>query len=151
MKAKPRGSTKGLKARSDVVKLVNTEKLVGAIKQLSDEKPNEAWTFLEVSRIAGLKSTVAINSSWNSHIKLQIKHHNESLNYKNDISVSASPSQRLAGLKLQRLRAELLICQKQRDDALSRIAVYAADADYYKNKCADLTRIVDRLKALRAE
>lgn len=147
MKAKPRGSIKGLKARSDIVKQLNSDKLLDALNQLAAEKPNEAWTLLEVSRIAGLKSTVAINSVWNAHVKLKVKQHNESIQYDTDLEVVEQISERLSFRDRQSLRSDLIICQKQRNEALSKIAIFAADAEYHKKKCADLARIVDRLQA----
>lgn len=151
MKAKPRGNVVGLKKNREDLKASNTAAMMEVITQLRIEKPTSKWTYKEVWSRAGLKSQIALDSVWNAHVRAEIEAHNARV--RSLLVEGASVSGAVAYDKdlVRSLRDELRICRNQRDQALSRIAQFAADTKYFKDKCEDLTKIVDRLRSNRPE
>lgn len=151
MRAKPRGSVIGLKKNREDLKASNTEAMMGVIAQLRIEKPTSKWAYREVWSRAGLKSQIALDSPWNAHVRAEIEAHNARL--RNLPAEGALVPGALAYDRdlVKSLREELRICKAQRDQALSRIAQFAADAEYFKKQCQDLTKTVDRLRSARAD
>lgn len=151
MRAKPRGSFIGLKKNREDLKARNTAALMSVIAQLRIEKPMSKWTYKEVWSRAGLKSQIALDSAWNAHVRAEIGAHNARVR---SFPAGGAP---LPGAPtydrdlVKSLREELRICKNQRDQALSRIAQFAADAEYFKKQCEDLKKIVARLRGNRAE
>lgn len=146
MRAKPRGSFIGLSKNREDLKARNTEAMMGVIAELRVEKHASKWLFKEVWSRAGLKSQIALDSPWNAHVRAEIEAHNARVR---SLTPEGAPGPR--GLiydmdLLKSLKEELRICKAQRDQALSQIAQFAADTDYFKKKCDDLTRTVDRLR-----
>lgn len=146
MRGKPRGSIIGLLRHRDDQRDQNTSAMVEVIQLLQSEKPNIKWTYKDVWSRAGLKSPNSLSSPWNAHIRAEIDSHNQLVSS----SISADPYGGLT--KAERdvvglLRAELKVCKAQRDDALARIAQFAADADFFKKQCDDLKKAVARLKS----
>lgn len=151
MKAKPRGSVVGLKKNREDLKASNTAAMMGVIAQLRIEKPTSKWTYKEVWSRAGLKSQIALDSIWNAHVRAEIEAHNaRALNLPDEGALAPKALTYEKDL-VKSLREELRICKNQRDKALSRIAQFAADTKYFKNKCEDLTKTVDRLRSSRSE
>ena len=145
MKGKPRGSVIGLLKHRDEQRDQNTSAMVEVIRLLQSDKPNTKWTYKDVWSRAGLKSPNSLRSSWNAHIRAEIDSHNQF----GSSTRSSKPSEGL--IKAEKdlvglLRAELKVYKAQRDDALARIAQFAADADFFKKQCDDLKKAVARLK-----
>jgi hypothetical protein len=149
VRAKPRGSIIGLKKNREDLKARNTEAMMGVIAQLRIEKPASKWWYKEVWSRAGLKSQIALDSPWNAHVRAEIETHNARI-----LCLAPEVIFGPRGLVydkdlLKSLKDELRICKEQRDKALSRIAQFAADTDYIKRKCDDLTKTVERLRGKR--
>lgn len=151
MKGKPRGSVSGLKKNRDDLKVKNTASMMNVIAKLRIEKPTKKWTYKEVWTRAGLKSQIALDSAWNAHVRAEIEAHN--LRVCNISAVGPKHSERPAADRdlLKSLKEELKICESQRDQALARIALYAADAQYYKDQWADLDKTVKRLRGRESD
>ncbi|MDT4888983.1 hypothetical protein FQZ97_1256230 [compost metagenome] len=47
----------------------------------------------------------------------------------------------------EELRKQVEVMRKERDQALSKIAIYEAETDFYKRKCEGLLRVNERLRA----
>lgn len=145
MRGKPRGSVIGLLKHRGDQQDQNTSAMVEVIRLLQSEKPTTKWTYKEVWSRAGLKSPNSLGSPWNAHIRAEIDSHNQLVSS----SKSAKPYGKLTKAEIDLvglLRAELKVCKVQRDDALARIAQFAADADFFKKQCDDLKKTVARLK-----
>jgi len=147
VRAKPRGSVRGLKKNREDLKSFNTEALMAVIAQLRIEKPTGKWSYKEVWSRAGLKSQIALNSPWNSHVRAEIEKHNARLRNSPAEDFPTASGKDLLGA----LREELRSCRAQRDQALSQIAQFAADTEYFKKQYLDLKKIVDRLRSEPAE
>ena len=145
MKGKPRGSVTGLLKHRDNQKDLNTAAMLEALRQLQKEKPTSKWKYKDVWSRAGLQSPVSLNSPWNAHVRAEIDSHNQNLHSSGSQHSSLALSKEERDI-VMRLREELKVCQAQRSDALMRLAQFAADADYYRNKCSDLERANERLK-----
>lgn len=151
MRAKPRGSVIGLKKNREDLKASNTSAMMNVIAQLRIEKPTSKWSYKEVWSRAGLKSQIALDSVWNAHVRAEVEAHNARVRSFPDEGVSLPRALTYDRDLVKSLREELRICKSQRDQALSRIAQFAADAEYFKKQCEDLTKIVARLRGNRAE
>lgn len=143
MKKKPRGSTAGLRKLQEDTKKQNSEAMMTIIRQLRIESPARKWTYREVWSKAGLKSQVALDSPWNTHIRNLIDEHNLEIKAKEIVNPSKTNIDKTSKNYIRELR-EL---KRQRDAALSKIASYAADVHYYKKKLSDLTIRFERYKA----
>lgn len=143
MKNKPRGSTAGLRKIQEDTKKQNSEAMMTIIFQLRIESPTRKWTYREVWSKAGLKSQVALDSPWNTHIRNLIDEHNLDIKAKKSVNTSTTNIEDPSNKYIRELR-EL---KRQRDTALSKIASYAADVLYYKKKLSDLTIRFERYKA----
>ncbi|MEE4138731.1 hypothetical protein [Pseudomonas viridiflava] len=145
MKGKPRGSTSGLEDYHNRLRSDNTASMLKVIDRLKMDKPHSKWTYKEVWIGAGLKSKIALDSIWNSHIRAAIDIHNQRV----DSLTTVNGGDILAADKpvIQALRKQVKTLREQRDQALALIAQYSADTDYYKRKSNDLQNSVDRLKS----
>ncbi len=146
---KPRGSQEGLKKNRECLKAKNTEAMWKVVVWLRKEKPNTLWSYKEVWSAAGLKSNVALNSSWNSHIREAIDAHNSKLREDAELGPLAQSQRKTLRMANRELRLQLDAMKKERDHALSKIAVFEAEADFYKRKCEGLLKINERLRGKR--
>jgi len=87
---KPRGSLVGLKENREALKVKNTEAMLKVVEKLGKEKPDALWSYKDVWSGAGLKSNVALNSPWNSHVRDAIDAHNSSIREASELEVFAS-------------------------------------------------------------
>ncbi|OPE29840.1 hypothetical protein APB20_35005 [Pseudomonas aeruginosa] len=144
---KPRGSQEGLKKNRELLKVKNTEAMWSVVVRLRKESPNSLWSYKEVWSGAGLKSNVALNSPWNLHIREAIDSHNSKLRENAELGPLAQTQRKTLRMANRELRMQLDAMKKERDQALSKIAVFEAEADFYKRKCESLLRINERLRA----
>lgn len=144
---KPRGSLVGLKENREALKVKNTDAMLNVIERLGKEKPGALWSYKDVWSGAGLKSNVALNSPWNFHVRDAIDAHNSSVRDASELEVSSSAQKKTLRVLNGELRRKLDAMQKERDQALSKIAVYEAEADFYKRKCEGLLRVNERLRS----
>ncbi|MDT4840823.1 hypothetical protein FQZ97_746570 [compost metagenome] len=151
MRAKPRGSVVGLKKNREDLKVSNTAAMMSVIAWLRIEKPTRKWTYKEVWSRAGLKSQIALDSAWNAHVRAEIEAHNARIRSSPADGVSVPGAPTCDRDLVKSLREELRICKNQRDQALSRIAQFAADAEYFKKQCEDFKKIAAGLRSNRAE
>lgn len=146
MKNKPRGSQSGLKKNREDTKAKNTSAMWEVIQRLRKEKPSVVWTYKEVWQGAGLKSHVPLQSPWNASLRGAIDAHNSEVQQRIGLEASVFAQRRTlrdANRDLQKQIKELLA---ERDLALSKIAVYEADAEYYRAQCENLALINTRLR-----
>lgn len=146
MKGKPRGTTSGLKGYQAGAKERNTKAMLGVIEVLKIERSTSRWSYKDVWSAAGLKSQVALDSPWNADVKSAIDLHNQLLASSAHIHFSGTDGA-IDKLALRDLRRQVSEMKEQRDQALARIAQYCADTDYYKKRCQDFQRTVERLKS----
>lgn len=147
MKAKPRGTTSGLKEFHAHIKARNTASMVRVVEALRLNKPNSKWSYKDVWAGGGLKSQIALDSPWNAHIKEEIDFHNRQIHCS---ALNQGGGEEAVGgrLAIHEMKAQMKEIREQRDQALARIAQYCADTDHYKKRCKDLERVVARLKAM---
>lgn len=150
MRAKPRGSMKGLQKSQCEMKARNTSALLGVIADFRIEKPNTRWTYREICSRAGLRSPNALDRPWNAHIRAEIEAHNSRVR-SSQLPLLETTEKATPRHEIKDLRSELTICKAQRDSALSRIAQYSADSEYLRKRCDDLQRIIDRLLREQSE
>jgi hypothetical protein len=147
-KNKPRGSQEGLLKNREATRIINTEAMWQVINRLRKENANRIWTYKEVWSSAGLKSSVALNSPWNSHIRDAITTHNTQIK-ENAANGPLMQSQRKTLRDSNRiLRDKIINIKKERDSALSKIAIFEADAIFYKNQFENQLKITERLRTL---
>jgi len=144
---KPRGSLVGLKENREALKVKNTEAMLKVVEQLGKEKPDALWSYKDVWSGAGLKSNVALNSPWNSHVRDAIDAHNSSIREASELEVFASTQKKTLKVINGELRKQVEVMRKERDQALSKIAIYEAETDFYKRKCEGLLRVNERLRS----
>lgn len=144
---KPRGSLVGLKENREALKVKNTDAMLNVIERLGKEKPGALWSYKDVWSGAGLKSNVALNSPWNFHVRDAIDAHNSSIRDASELEVFSSAQKKTLRVLNGELRRKLDAMQKERDQALSKIAIYEAEADFYKRKCEGLLRVNERLRS----
>lgn len=143
---KPRGSLVGLKKNREALKVKNTDAMLKVIEHLRKEKPDALWSYKDVWSGAGLKSNIALNSPWNSHVRDAIDAHNSSVREASELEVCASMQKKTLRVINGELRKQVEVMRKERDSALSKIAIYEAEADFYKRKCEGLLRVNERLR-----
>lgn len=150
MKNKPRGSQTGLKKNREDTKIKNTSAMWEVIQQLRKEKPSATWTYKEVWQGAGLKSHVPLSSPWNVSVRGAIDAHNSEVQQRIELGAPVLAHRRTlrdANRELLKRIKELTV---ERDLALSQIAVYEADADYYRSQCQNLALVNTRLRHQRS-
>jgi hypothetical protein len=144
---KPRGSLVGLKENREALKVKNTDAMLKVIEHLGKEKPDALWSYKEIWSGAGLKSNVALNSPWNAHVRDAIDAHNSSIREASELEVFASTQKNTLRVINRELRKQVEVMRNERDQALSKIAIYEAEADFYKRKCEGLLRVNERLRS----
>ncbi len=144
MKNKPRGNQTGLLQNREDTKRQNTEAMWKEVVQLRKEKPDSTWTFKEVWSGAGLKSNVALNSPWNSHIREVINEHNQKIRENIELGPVGASQRKTLRITNKELRQQLSAIKKERDHALSQICIYEAEADFYKRENEILKKVKDR-------
>lgn len=148
MKNKPRGSQAGLKKNRSDTKKKNTDAMWVVVNRLRKEKPSEIWSYKEVWSGAGLKSHVPLASPWNASIRGAINSHNLEVKQSIELGKSAQTQRKNLRETVRELHRQLQLLRSERDIALSKIATYEADADYYKVECQSLALINARLRKL---
>ena len=143
---KSRGSTHGLIQNREDTKKKNTEAMWNVINHLRKSKENEIWTYREVWTGAGLKSNVALKSAWNQHIKAVIDEHNQQIRENIDLGTIGRSQRKTLRITNKELRSEISQLTNDKNLSLSQIAIWEAEASYYKKENDDLRRIIDRLK-----
>lgn len=146
-KNKPRGSQDGLKQNRELTKITNTESMWKIVNKLRKEKSSSLWTYKEVWSSAGLKSPVALNSHWNSHIRSAIDNHNSQLKENAELGPIGQAKRRTLRDSNRVLRDQLNTMRKERDQALSKIAIFEADALHFKSQYEIQLNITDRLRS----
>lgn len=146
-KNKPRGNQDGLKQNRELTKITNTESMWKIVNKLRKEKSSSIWTYKEVWSSAGLKSPVALNSHWNSHIRSAIDNHNSQLKENAELGPIGQSKRRTLRDSNRSLRYQLSELKKERDNALSKIAIFEADAQYFKTQYETQLNITDRLRS----
>ena len=141
---KPRGSQTGLLQNREDTKRQNTEAMWKEVVHLRKDKPDATWTFKEVWSGAGLKSNVALNSPWNSHIREVINEHNQKIRENIELGPVGVSRQKTLRTTNRELRQQLDALKKERDKALSQIGIYEAEADFYTRENEVLKKIKDR-------
>lgn len=144
---KPRGSLVGLKENREALKVKNTDAMLKVIEHLGKEKPDALWSYKEIWSGAGLKSNVALNSPWNAHVRDAIDAHNSSIREASELEVFASTQKKTLRVINGELRKQVEVMRNERDQALSKIAIYEAETDFYKRKCEGLLRVNERLRS----
>lgn len=147
MDKKPRGSQKGLLESRRATKERNTEQLWRQIETLRKQKSGSTWSYKEVWVGAGLKSNVALNSPWNSHVRAAIDQHNTEVREAVDLGTIGYRQRKTLRAANRELREVIATLTKERDMALSQIAVYRAEADHYKAEADKLNNQLARLKS----
>lgn len=148
MSNKIRGSQKGLIENRKSTKKKNTELLWVQVDLLRKKKPDSLWTYKEVWSGAGLKSNVALKSTWNSHILAIIDQHNNEIREEIDLGVVGYRQRKTLRASNKDLRSEISKLIIDRNEALSKIAIYQAEAEYYKNENKRLENRLNRIKAI---
>jgi hypothetical protein len=146
MSSKRRGSVKGLQQNREELKTRNTERMTQVILSLEIVKPDELWSLKEVWSGAGLKSNVALDSPWNKHIREAVASHNAAVKERMGVDSRVYPEQTQDLLTVDKLKSALSSMKSQRDSALSRIAIYQAEADFFRRKCEGLITVNQRLR-----
>jgi len=141
---KPRGKQIGLLQNREDTKRQNTETMWKEVVKLRKDKPDSTWTFKEVWSGAGLKSNVALNSPWNSHIREVINEHNQKIRENIELGPVGVSRHKTLRTTNRELRQQLGALKKERDKALSQIGIYEAEADFYKRENEILKKIRDR-------
>ena len=141
---KPRGNQIGLLQNREDTKRQNTEAMWKEVVQLRKVKPDSTWTFKEVWSGAGLKSNVALNSPWNSHIREVINEHNQKIRENIELGPVGVSRHKTLRSTNKELRQQLDALKKERDNALSQIGIYEAEADFYQRENNILKKIKDR-------
>ncbi len=144
---KPRGSLVGLKENREALKVKNTDAMLKVIERLGKEKSDALWSYKDVWSGAGLKSNVDLNRPWNAHVRDAIDAHNSSIREAAELEVLASTQKRTLRVINGELRKQVEAMRKERDQALSKIAIYEAEADFYKRKYEGLLRVNERLRS----
>lgn len=142
-----RGSQKGLLENRKAVKEKNTELLWRQIEILRKKKPGSPWTLKEVWSGAGLKSNVALNSPWNAHIRAVIEQHNSEAREEQDLGAIGYRQRKTLRGENRDLRGKIEELTKERNMALSQVAVYKAEADHYKAETEKLNNRLLRQKS----
>lgn len=143
---KPRGSQDGLRKNREALRAKNTEAMWKVVVRLRKERPNALWSYKEVWSGAELKSNVALNSPWNSHIREVIDVHNSKLREDAELGPLAQSQRKTLRMENRDLRLQLDAMKKMRDQALSKIAVFEAEANFFKIKAESLLKINQRLR-----
>ncbi|WP_409292077.1 hypothetical protein [Pseudomonas sp. KCJK9058] len=151
MKNKPRGSQVGLKKNREDTKAKNTSTMWAVIQRLRKEKPSVIWSYKEVWWGAGLKSHVPLSSPWNVSVRGAIDAHNAEVQQRIEQGSPVLVQRRTQRDANRELQKQIKVLTAERDLALSKIAVYEADADYYRAECQNLTLINTRLRQRRSE
>jgi chromosome segregation ATPase len=142
-----RGSQDGLRKSKELLKIKNTELMWEVIIRLRKEKGNDLWSYKDVWSGAGLKSAVALNSPWNSHVKGAIDSHNSALAERLESGALAQSQRKTLRSAIRELRAQLDVMKAQRDEALGKIAFFEAEAGFFKKECETQLAVIDRLRS----
>ncbi|NNB52788.1 hypothetical protein [Pseudomonas fragi] len=143
---KKKSNLAGLKKNREDLKQRNTSAMLQIIQCLHSEKPNSLWTYKEVWLGANLKSNVALDSPWNKHIREAIEAHNSFVRERQELGFLAISKKETLKSTNKDLRSQLEIMRKARDDALSQVAIWVADVEYYKKQNNSLSNIIARLQ-----
>lgn len=145
MKKISRGSHQGLLKNRQETKLLNTEALWQQVQRLRKEKPNTLWSYKEVWQGAGLKSNVALNSPWNASIKETVTEHNRLLREQAEKSIAGQNQRKTLRITNKELRNQIQQLKIEYEKALSKMAIWEAEADFYQRDNERLQRKIDRL------
>ncbi|MBS8269547.1 hypothetical protein ACSEE7_18185 [Halomonas cupida] len=140
-----RGSHQGLLKNREETKERNTEALWHQVQRLRKEKPDTLWSFKEVWQGAGLKSNVALDSPWNASIKEAISEHNRLLREKAESGSVGQAQRKTLRITNKELRNQIQQIKKEYEKALSKMAVWEAEADFYQRENERLQRKIERL------
>ena len=146
MKAAGRGSHEGLIRNREETKRLNTDALWRQVQRLRKEKPDELWSMKEVWQGAGLKSNVALNSPWNAHVKEAIEDHNRLVREGIELGPIGRAQRKTLRTTNKELREIIKQLKSEHEKALSQIAIWEAEAAYYRRDNERLQRKIDRLK-----
>lgn len=146
MSGKKRGSQVGLKKNREDTKLTNTSAMLAIIQMLQLEKPGSLWTYKEVWSAAGLKSSVALNSPWNVHVREAVDNHNAQIQQEILAPLLRDQEPESLSQTIYKLRRELEGMKNDRDLALSKIALYQADSEFYAKKYESSIKVIERLR-----
>lgn len=135
----------GLLKNREETKHLNTEALWRQVQRLRKEKPDTLWTFKEVWQGAGLKSNVALDSPWNAHIKDVIEAHNRLMREQADLGPVGQAQRKTLRTTNKALRYQIQQVKVEYEKALSKMAVWEAEADFYRRDNERLQRKIDRL------
>tara|TARA_B100000700_G_scaffold1794_1_gene2208 strand:+ start:532 stop:981 length:450 start_codon:yes stop_codon:yes gene_type:complete len=145
MKKISRGSHQGLLKNREETKRLNTEALWQQVQQLRKEKPNTLWSYKEVWQGAGLKSNVALNSPWNASIKEAVTEHNRLLREQAESGTTGQTQRKTLRITNKELRNQIQQLKVEYEKALSKMAIWEAEADFYQRDNERLQRKIDRL------
>ena len=145
MKKISRGSHQGLLKKRQETKLLNTEALWQQVQRLRKEKPNTLWSYKEVWQGAGLKSNVALNSPWNASIKETVTEHNRLLREQAEKSIAGQNQRKTLRITNKELRNQIQQLKIEYEKALSKMAIWEAEADFFQRDNERLQRKIDRL------
>lgn len=145
MKKISRGSHQGLLKKRQETKLLNTEALWQQVQRLRKEKPNTLWSYKEVWQGAGLKSNVALNSPWNASIKETVTEHNRLLREQAEKGIAGQNQRKTLRITNKELRNQIQQLKIEYEKALSKMAIWEAEADFYQRDNERLQRKIDRL------
>ena len=146
MKRLIRGSVAGLVRHHQEQKEKNTSEMLKVIARLQVEKALLSWTYKEVWCGAGLKSGVALTSEWNSHVRLAIDAHNAHVKNLRDSNDAPAGSHLAPVCRIKQLRSLVKDLERQRNEALSKLAVYEAEIEFYKSRYDEVVRLNVRLQ-----
>ena len=147
MKKMTRGSHQGLLRNREETKRLNTEALWRQVQLLRKEKPDTLWSFKEVWQGAGLKSNVALDSPWNASIKEAVAEHNRLLREQAESGSVGQAQRKTLRATNKELRNQIQQIKTEYEKALSKMAIWEAEADFYQRDNKRLQRKIDRLLA----
>ncbi|WP_158773620.1 hypothetical protein [Cobetia sp. L2A1] len=145
MKKISRGSHQGLLKNREETKRLNTEALWQQVQRLRKEKPNTLWSYKEVWQGAGLKSNVALNSPWNASIKEAVAEHNRLLREQAESGTAGQTQRKTLRITNKELRNQIKQLKIEHEKALSKMAIWEAEADFYQRDNERLQRKINRL------